>query len=779
VSKDSVVGGLSAAIILFGLATMFWFAQIDWVARPAAGASDTPVTAFSAARAESVLARVLGSEKPHPVSTEENAAVRERILKEFAALGVPATVHHSFGCNEVRTFGVITCASVNDILGEVKPGDGKAIVLMAHYDSVPAGPGAADDESGVATVLETVRALKARGLDSRHPILALLTDGEEAGLLGAAAFLHDPALRARVGAVVNVEARGNRGRSLLFQTSAGDGPLIDLYADNVANYATSSLYAEIYRLLPNDTDLTLFIREGFPSFNFAFSDNVAHYHTALDRRENLDPQTLQQHGDNLLGMASALERTDFAHLKGQNNIYLDLLGYALPRLAAKWALPLSIAAFALLLLAALMARGPSIGIGRRIAAFFIFPALIIGAGAAGWLLHTIASLVSGMPDPSYAYPTALRIALALGVAGVTLVVSRIAPPRAAATGVWFWLAGLGILAAIFVTGLTPYFLLPAIVAGVLLLLSAFASDSWEGVIGQVALLLSALPALLLWVGFGAMGEGVMGLKLHPLFTIPVAVGIATLVPLLAAHPLPRRVWLAASALVLAGAASVAAYAGMQPAYSAIAPQRLNVTYVEDGDRSLWALDALAPVPRSMKAAANFSARPEKISPFAWSSSYVAPAANLHIPLPAARLLGNRRTDDSRKVTLALRGSDDANQMALILTKPVGLKAIDIKDWHFDAPLQWGKLDRVVLACMSRDCASATVTLTLADGAPLDAIIAEDRFGAPPEGAKLVAARPKTAVQSQNGDGVLLISMCEFRTGERSALSLPSDSGRFF
>jgi peptidase M28-like protein len=755
--RQGVVGGLIATVLLFGLAALFWFAQENWVARPAVLSAAAPPGVFSAGRAEDVLARILGPEKPHPVSTEENAAVRGRILKELAALGVPATVHHGFGCNEVRSFGVITCASVNDILGEVKPGEGKAIVMMAHYDSVPAGPGAADDESGVATVLETIRALKARGIDSQHPILALLTDGEEAGLLGAAAFLHDPALRARVGAVINVEARGNRGRSLLFQTSPGDGPLIDLYAANVSNYATSSAYAEIYRLLPNDTDLTLFIRDGFPSFNFAFSENVAHYHTVLDRRENLDPQTLQQHGDNLLGLAGALEQTDFASLSGHNDIYVDLLGRELPRAPAQWALPLSIVAFVLLLIATLRARGEPIGAARWCAAFAIFPALVVGAGAMGWLLHTIAATVSHMPDPSYAYPAALREGLAFGVAFVTLLVSRIAPLRAAAAAVWVWIAALGLVVALLVPGLTPYFLIPALVAGALMLAAAFLPGSWEGAAGQGALLLSALPMLLLWVGFGAAGETVMGLKLHPLFTIPIAAGISSLVPLFAAHAMPRGAWLTVCSLLLVAAVGASVAAGLQPSYSAIAPQRLSISYVQDSGRSLWAVDALAPVPPSMSAAANFSAAPEKISPFAWSSSYVAPADNLNLPMPTARLLANRRTDGGRRVILALQGSDDANQMAFIITHPKGLKAIDIKDWHFDAPPAWAKLDRVVVACMSRDCATAILALTMADDAPVDAILGEDRFGLPPEGARLLAARPKTAVQSQNGDGVLLIS----------------------
>jgi hypothetical protein len=196
---------------------------------------------------------------------------------------------------------------------------------------------------------------------------------------------------------------------------------------------------------------------------------------------------------------------------------------------------------------------------------------------------------------------------------------------------------------------------------------------------------------------------------------------------------------------------------MQPAFSPAAPQRLNVTYVEDDSRTLWALDALAPVPSPMKAVAKFLPSPEKVSPFAWSSSYVAPAANLHLPLPTAHLLADQRTNGGRRVTLALHGSDDANQMALILTRPAGLKSIDIKDWHYDVPPQWTKLDRVVIACMSRDCATATVTLSFSNNAPVEAILGEARFELPQEASALLAARPRTAAQSQNGDGELLIN----------------------
>ncbi len=216
---------------------------------------------------------------------------------------------------------------------------------MAHYDSVPAGPGAADDQSGVVTILETSRARKARGIETQHPIIAVITDGEEAGLLGAAAFADNQAFRDRIGVVVNVEARGNQGPSLLFQTSPGDSRLIDLYARAVHEKATSSLFAVIYRLLPNDTDLTVFLNKGQTGYNFAFSGNVAHYHTPLDRRANLSLSTLQMHGDNLIGVATGLMQTDFDSLHGGDAVYLTLLGHLLPRMPASWAFPIAILAF--------------------------------------------------------------------------------------------------------------------------------------------------------------------------------------------------------------------------------------------------------------------------------------------------------------------------------------------------------------------------------------------------------------------------------------------------
>jgi hypothetical protein len=295
------------------LAAAVWLLTSYGQSRPAPLGPEAPATQFSAARADAVLGRLLGDQRPHPVGSQAAAQFRSRLLDELQAMGVQARTQTTTSCYSEPRWDNIPCATVTNISADVLPGTGKAILLMAHTDSVAAGPGAGDDGAGVATILETIRALKARGA-AAHPVMALFTDGEEDGLLGAAAWLRHDAERARVGAVVNIEARGNQGPSYLFQTSKGDAGLIGLYARHVTNLAASSLYAEIYRFMPNDTDMTTFLAAGIPGANFAFAGNVAQYHTPLDRRENIDPRSLQQHGENAMELTDAIRNEELSNL---------------------------------------------------------------------------------------------------------------------------------------------------------------------------------------------------------------------------------------------------------------------------------------------------------------------------------------------------------------------------------------------------------------------------------------------------------------------------------
>ena len=740
---------VARVLALVALAVAIWAFSKYGYAKPEVLGENAPAAEFSAGRAYAMLGRLLGPEKPHPVSTAENAAVRARIQAEFAKLGVKTSTYTAFACNAWRGFSYIPCATVTDVLAEVVPGEGKAIVLLAHYDSVPAGPGASDDESGVSIVLETARALRARGGKSLHPVLAVITDGEEAGLLGAQAFLENPALKARVGAVINVEARGTRGRSLLFQTSPGDSALIDLYARSVPFYSTSSLFAEIYRALPNDTDLTLFIRQGFPSFNFAFSDNVADYHTPLDRRENLSKLTLQEQGSNMLGVAAQLEQTDYAGLAGHKEIYLDLFGYVVPRMPASWALPLSLLALLVFAVGAWRTRG--FGARRWLYAMLMPPALLAACVLTGWALHFIAQVVSGQPDPSYAYPIALREGLAFGVVAAVVFVARMAETRLAVPSVWLWFSVFSLLTAIFLPGISPYFLFPALAAAVAAIVSTAVPERFAGWVFAVPV----LAALCVWIALVAAGEGILGLKLHALFTLTAGFAAMTLTPALDARGMRKSVWLGCIVVSLGAALIATAIAGFQPAFSRTMAQRLSIRYVEDSTagKLKWSLDATAPLPPSLRKAADFAAEPHPIFPGPFPSTYDAPATvQRQFITPASKLVSDTGGPNGRRLTVMLRGPQ-ADMMVLRIPKEAGVRHIDLRGEHLDAPA--GFHDDVLLICESRDCAEEDVTLDVASHGRFSLFLVQQRFGLPPFAAKLVAARPKAAIPSQTGDVTIL------------------------
>jgi len=524
------------------LAAAIWCLSVYGSVAPAPLPLGAPPTAFSAARADATLARLLGPERPRPAGSPEAAAFRARLQDELTKLGVPHQAITQESCYERR--GQRRCLTVTNIRAVVVPGEAPEVLLMAHTDSVARGPGAADDASGVAVILETIRALKARGLEGARPLAALFTDGEERGLFGAFAYAADPANIARTGMVVNVEARGNQGPSLLFQTHAGDAKLIDLYAGVAAHPAASSLYAEIYRVLPNNTDLTPFLEAGVAGVNFAFIGNLRQYHSADDRRANISPVTLQHHGDNVLALTGALVHADLATLQGGKAIYVDVLRRWLPRLPASLALPLSVAAFLAIVLAGWSSARERRGAHRPFLAALAPITLLLLCVAAGFVLYAPMALAgtptlnvaspllqtllvaAGPGGPWPGNPVWLRLALGFGVWAAALWSARWAGPIAC----WLWFAGLAVACAIWLPGLCPYFLFPSLVAAPLLLLT---SRGGRG----LALFVAALAGMVIWIGFLAGAEDIQGLRLHPLFTLSATFGLLALLPLMAGRRL--------------------------------------------------------------------------------------------------------------------------------------------------------------------------------------------------------------------------------------------------
>jgi hypothetical protein len=199
------------------------------------------------------------------------------------------------------------------------------MALMAHYDSVPGSPGAADDAAGVASVLETVRAIKARGVPARD-VIVLLTDGEEAGLLGAQAFFQRDPMAKRIGFVFNAEARGGGGRVQMFQTGLASGGAVAILGKTGLNPQASSLTGYVYQRMPNDTDFTVARKAGADGLNYAFIGRQFDYHAASSTPDNLDRGTLQDMGQQVLANAAAIAFAPALPAKTPNPVYSQILG---------------------------------------------------------------------------------------------------------------------------------------------------------------------------------------------------------------------------------------------------------------------------------------------------------------------------------------------------------------------------------------------------------------------------------------------------------------------
>ena len=95
-------------------------------------------------------------------------------------------------------------------------------------------------------------------------MIVLLNDGEEAGLLGARVFSEEHPWAKDVGVALNFDARGNSGPSYMFETSDGNGWLIEQLARALPHPMATSLTGAVYRIMPNDTDFTIYKRHGMP-----------------------------------------------------------------------------------------------------------------------------------------------------------------------------------------------------------------------------------------------------------------------------------------------------------------------------------------------------------------------------------------------------------------------------------------------------------------------------------------------------------------------------------
>lgn len=311
-------------ILLFVAAVILTIFSVYKASPPEVVPASAADTVFSATRAFTYLKQI--ARAPHSMGTEEHARVRTLITGHLKALGLETTVQQSTATGSFRGRPMIFAGDVYNIVARLKgAGNGKAVAIMCHYDSHPNTPGAGDDGAAVAAMMETARILK-NGRPLRNDVWFVFTDGEESGLIGAKAFLAESPVVKEIGVVLNFEARGSAGISNMFEVNNDNGWVMEQFAEAAAHPFANSLSFEVYKLLPNDTDFTLFKNAGITGLNHAFIDNYQDYHSMHDTPENLDQRSLQHHGANMLSLARHFGNTELDQTKAADKTYFNLLG---------------------------------------------------------------------------------------------------------------------------------------------------------------------------------------------------------------------------------------------------------------------------------------------------------------------------------------------------------------------------------------------------------------------------------------------------------------------
>lgn len=312
------------------------------------------------------------SKQPHYVGSKEHEVVADYLVKELNKLGLETSVQEGYTLSDWGNL-----VQSKNILARIKgTNSSKALLLLSHYDSAPHSysKGASDAGSGVATILESVRAFLYSKTPHKNDIIILFSDAEELGLNGAALFVTKHHWAKEIGLVLNFEARGSSGPSyMLMETNKGNAGLVKEFAAAKTTFPVSnSLMYSIYKMLPNDTDLTVFREQGnIQGYNFAFIDDHFNYHTAQDDINHLNKNTLAHQGTYLMPLLNYFSNADLNTTQAREDYVYFTIPYTFINYPFSWVLPMVAIALTLFIFLIFLGKAKRILSLREIGRGFI------------------------------------------------------------------------------------------------------------------------------------------------------------------------------------------------------------------------------------------------------------------------------------------------------------------------------------------------------------------------------------------------------------------------
>lgn len=729
---------LALTFALLGLVIAVTFVRY---APPAPAPRDAPHERFSAERARDVQTQLVGDGSTRYVGTEGNRRGAEMLVADLEKLGWTVDEQRAMSCARSGN-----CATVTNVVATL-PGTEPSlpgVLVSAHYDSVLVSPGASDDGVGTATVLETARALS-EGPRPRRTVTVLVADGEEAGLLGAEAFVRSHPLARTFQTTVNVDARGSSGPSQMFETSRGNDWLIAMMATHLERPVTTSVYYEVYKRMPNDTDFSV-TKTVASGVNFANTADIWHYHDPLDTIANANIGTLQHHGDHVLGMTRAFAAEGAtSHVGSGDDVWFDVLAFGIARWPERWSLLIALIALALVVgqtvRARVFDRGLVVivtilpGVATSLLAAWVLRA--IGALPALWVAHGVPALVAIHALTAAAMLASLRPLVAK------------ASPRSLWSGTWIGWGVCGVATAATVPGASYLFVVPTAFAAVGGMISFEAACVVPSVVAQV-----------LVIGLSMGVYEALGFAVAPLIALPTILLSTTFAPMLVGARLTDRRGPLAIAVVGVLATIAAVFV---PKFSPTHPQRVNVVFRQDtvlGSTNptakvfvdnTWGSSVWGVPPPAMIAKLSAAGGPPKREPaFPWSpSASFVTTTPIDAKPPLFDVVSAKNEGGRRRIAGRVRSPRGGPSLALFFSPG---RRVEVRvDGQYVAPrvLSTGQ----VVGLLGVPAEGLAIEIDAPGEEPIALTLMDRSRGVPPGtmADEAVRARPGDAVPSQDGD----------------------------
>ena len=730
--RDWIRGVLVVVLLMIG------FAAKGALIVPPSPPSQVAASEFDTNRALGRLQRILGDQRAHPVDSRADDAVRARLIAELRAIGLQPQVHEAMDCSGFPKTRVVSCSRVRNVVATIPSGStGPALLLDAHYDSTPTGPGAGDDGIGVATLLEVGSILKSA--PPARPVALLFNEGEEFGLNGSAVFVQRDPLAGRVNSLINIDARGVTGPATMFETSQPNAAALSIYRQGAARPYANSLSTDFARLIPNTTDVVKFRPAGWTLLNFAIIGNETRYHSPGDTVASLDRTSLFHLGSQVLALTRTMAATpDPAGTARGQTVFTDVAGRAFIGIP----LPVGAVVLALLVLAALVLVWRRRSLGKPLL-------LAVGMTVAGIAASALVSFIAALMRPGdfwRAYPLVTYLGVyAVLLAAMTAVFARWGAIERSRirSAAWLLILLVGGALSVAMPGAIIFFLIaPAI---------ALTGIAVERRAPRAAAILAIVATLVQFLMFAEMLALIETLLIDgPLWAVTPLAALAALPAVIELENARLRPAIAVLVFTAVGFCSAAM---ILPRSNAERPAAFGIDYFRDANQNTasWGIAAKeAPLPRGYPGEWH-----QGLLAYNARTRWISKAPLLATPLPSARIVGSEAAGQGRRVRIAL-SSGGAEAVTIRFAKDTRLQAIGLPGAPQPIPAK-GQPDKPLLRCTGRSCDSLVIEALLADRRPLEAELISYRFALPPEAHGLVAARPKNAIPQYAPDSTITIT----------------------